>query len=311
MDRESLVQPNRELMFFETDPELAGQLEVPERPEAYGGYADIYHGVWISPEDQRVEVAVKALKDLIPNDKQTDPAELIKRRDTRMKREVFVWRQMEHPNLHPLLGYRSQPQPQLISPWCRHGNLTCYLRKNPRLSRLAKLRLIFQAACGLEHLHAQTPPVCHADIKPENVLVNDFIVAALSDFGLSRVLDAFGGSGFTTSECAKGTYNYIAPELFNEEKPRPTLMTDVYAFGGLILTVMSGKPPFCGLHHPAILYRVMNDQPPKPEDHQDLPISDPLWSLMRRCWNKTPEARPPMQEVLREVSRIYVNSMTD
>lgn len=99
---------------------------------------------------------------------------------------------------------------------------------------------VFQAACGLEHLHAQKPPICHADIKPENVLVNDILQAALSDFGLSRVLDVFGHrSGFTTSEGVKGTYNYIAPELFNDEKPRPTPETDVYAFGGLILNVSS------------------------------------------------------------------------
>ncbi|KIO28104.1 hypothetical protein M407DRAFT_49918, partial [Tulasnella calospora MUT 4182] len=211
----------------------------------------------------------------------------------RMKREVFVWSQIEHPNLHPLLGYRLEPQQWLISPWCRHGNLADYTRKNPGLSRLDKLRLTFQAACGLEHLHAQHPPICHADIKPENVLINDFLRAALSDFGLSRVLDGFGHrTGYTTSDGVKGTYNYIAPELFKGENPRPALQTDVYAFGGLILTVMSGKPPFCGLHHPAILYRVMNDQPPKPENHQDLPLSDPLWGLMRRCWNMTPEGRP-------------------
>lgn len=66
---------------------------------------------------------------------------------------------------------------------------------------------------------------------------------------------------------------------------------------------MSGKPPFCGLHQPATLARVMGDQPPKPEDHPDLPSSDPLWSLMRRCWKKTPAARPTMREVKLEVSR--------
>ncbi|KAG8910435.1 hypothetical protein FRC00_008179, partial [Tulasnella sp. 408] len=82
IERESLVQPTRELMFFETDPELPGQLQVPGLPEACGGYADIYCGLWITPEGQQVEVAVKELKDLIPNDRQTDPAALIQRRDT-------------------------------------------------------------------------------------------------------------------------------------------------------------------------------------------------------------------------------------
>lgn len=60
----------------------------------------------------------------------------------RVARETFVWSRIQHRNLHPLLGYRSQPQPQLISPWCHHGNLSDYLKANPDLSRLDKLTLV-------------------------------------------------------------------------------------------------------------------------------------------------------------------------
>lgn len=130
-----------------------------------------------------------------------------------------------------------------------------YIRENSGLSRRDKLRLvslslltlfllpivavscqIYQTACGLSYLHSQTPPICHADIKPENVLVNDRLEAALSDFGLSLVLEGLGvPSGLTTTERVKGTLNYMAAELFEGEKP--SCASDVYAFGGLILTV--------------------------------------------------------------------------
>lgn len=97
-------------------------------------------------------------------------------------------------------------------------------------------RQIHQTACGLAYLHSRTPPICHADIKPENILVNNQHEATLSDFGLSRVLEGLGvSSGLTTTERVKGTLNYMARELFEGEKPN--LETDVYAFGGLILTV--------------------------------------------------------------------------
>lgn len=72
---------------------------------------------------------------------------------------------------------------------------------------------------------------------------------------------------------------------------------------------MSGKPPFYGLQHPAILYRVIEDQSPRPEDHDSISTSDPLWSLMRRCWDMNPEARPRMAEILNEVS-VSVDSVT-
>lgn len=282
--------------------ELAGTLEFPNRPAITAGYADIYHGFWTSVQGERVEVAIKEFRALIPRDRQSDPEALRRRTETRIKREVFVWSQTKHPNLHPLLGYRSRPQPRLISPWCSHGNLMDYVRENSGLSRRDKLRLINQTACGLSYLHSQTPPICHADIKPENVLVNDRLEAALSDFGLSLVLEGLGvPSGLTTTERVKGTLNYMAAELFEGEKP--SRESDVYAFGGLILTVMSGKPPFSGLREPIIMRRAVQDQPPKPEDHPELPPEDSLWSLMRRCWQQNPGLRPSIQGVMAELSK--------
>lgn len=59
------------------------------------------------------------------------------------------------------------------------------------------------------------------------------------------MLEDFGcPSGFTTSERVKGTFNYMAAELFTAEKPKVTLEADVYAFGGLILTVSPQRQGF-------------------------------------------------------------------
>ncbi|KAG8940204.1 hypothetical protein FRC04_005491 [Tulasnella sp. 424] len=109
-----------------------------------------------------------------------------------------------------------------------------------------KILIIRQAALALAHLHNQTPPICHGDIKPENVLVNDFREAALSDFGVSRIVEDIAvRTGLTTTEQGpKGTYIYTAPEIFDPELLEPndgeakaSCEGDVYAFGGLILTV--------------------------------------------------------------------------
>ena len=65
---------------------------------------------------------------------------------------------------------------------------------------------------------------------------------------------------------------------------------------------MSGKPPFFGLSDVTIILRAMAGEFPKPEDHPGLPPTDPLWGLMRRCWDMSPTARPTMSEILCEVS---------
>lgn len=95
---------------------------------------------------------------------------------------------------------------------------------------------ILQAGYGLAYLHRQTPPICHGDIKPENVLVKDTRVAVLTDFGLSRVLQILDTrTGLTTSGGARGTQCYMAPELLMEDSFKASRESDIYAFAGLIL----------------------------------------------------------------------------
>ncbi|KAG8929025.1 Receptor-interacting serine/threonine-protein kinase 2 [Tulasnella sp. 417] len=105
---------------------------------------------------------------------------------------------------------------------------------------------IHQAGLGLAYLHQRDPPICHGDIKPENILINDSMEAVLSDFGSSRVMDSLADhTGLTTTDGDhRGTLRYTAPELFNPQilggDPSvlvTTCKTDVFAFGGVILTV--------------------------------------------------------------------------
>ncbi|KIO25363.1 hypothetical protein M407DRAFT_75812 [Tulasnella calospora MUT 4182] len=52
---------------------------------------------------------------------------------------------------------------------------------------------ITDAARGLAYHHSLEPPVCHADIKPENILVTHQVTAVLADFGLALLVDHHSG----------------------------------------------------------------------------------------------------------------------
>ena len=55
--------------------------------------------------------------------------------------------------------------------------------------------------------------IIHRDIKPENIFVNDFGYFKLGDFGIARKLE-----NMTGGLSQKGTYNYMAPEVVNNNK---------------------------------------------------------------------------------------------
>lgn len=65
---------------------------------------------------------------------------------------------------------------------------------------------------------------------------------------------------------------------------------------------MTGKPPFHGIkNNLAIIIAVNNDETPAPADHPNLDEHDPLWDLMRKCWDPDPTARPDIGKVIEEV----------
>lgn len=70
---------------------------------------------------------------------------------------------------------------------------------------------------------------------------------------------------------------------------------------------MSNQAPFHGVPQLVILRRILYNEPSKPEDHPGLPAQDPLWGIMRRCWDPLPSSRPTIYEILIEV-RLYDSS---
>lgn len=75
--------------------------------------------------------------------------------------------------------------------------------------------------------------IIHCDIKPPNILVDDYYNARIADFGLAKLL-MMGQSHTLTA--IRGTKGYVAPEWFRNMPI--TVKVDVYSFGVLLLEII-------------------------------------------------------------------------
>src|SRR6185295_7044599 len=141
----------------------------------------------------------------------------------------------------------------------------------------------------------------HRDIKPDNLMLTTMgtkkaLTVKVMDLGLARMVE--DDAGMTESGKALGTPYYISPEQARGVKEL-TPACDLYALGGTLLHVASGKPPFSGETSAVIMSKHLNDPPPNPKALKaDLP--DDLCAILRKLLAKKPEDRYSSADALAE-----------
>ncbi|KAG8998786.1 hypothetical protein FRB90_012235 [Tulasnella sp. 427] len=273
------------------------------REVALGYFADVYEGTMRTVDGAVIPVAIKSLRQVDMQSSRTIEARH-ERLNKRLNRENAVWGRLHHPNILPVLGVCPGTEPLLITPWMRNGSMSSYVRNSSHLAFHDKLDLILGAAQGVAYLHSLNPPICHADIKPGNVLISDDGKnALLSDFGLSLALTILRSPDATTGD-PQGTRGFQAPELMFQT--RRTLSGDVYSFACLILDVLTGHFPYYELAPHLAVLAARNEKMPDPALHPELPESDPLWELMQKCWVYEQYSRPDMDFIVQQARQCSV-----
>ncbi len=96
------------------------------------------------------------------------------------------------------------------------------------LSFAQKLKISYQIAQGICHLHNHENPLVHADLKPSNILFDESFNAFITDLGISK---AIIGKDITCSQAFSA--GYAAPEQINPDISgfKITIKTDIWALG--------------------------------------------------------------------------------
>jgi class 3 adenylate cyclase/WD40 repeat protein/tRNA A-37 threonylcarbamoyl transferase component Bud32/energy-coupling factor transporter ATP-binding protein EcfA2 len=106
-------------------------------------------------------------------------------------------------------------------------------RGHPGLAPSSVLAYLAQAAEALTHLHSQSPPVIHGDVKPGNLILARGGRIKLVDFGLSSAPNG--------SLPRAGTPGYRAPEL--AAGGSLSRASDVYALASTAFALLTGAAP--------------------------------------------------------------------
>ncbi|KAF5961346.1 hypothetical protein HYC85_002555 [Camellia sinensis] len=214
---------------------------------------------------------------------------------------------LRHPNLVPVRAYfQAKEERLIIYDYQPNGSLFNLIHgsRSTRAKPLhwtSCLKIAEDVAQGLAYIH-QTPKLIHGNLKSCNVLLGTDFEACLTDYCLAALAD-LSSSGDPDSE------GYKAPDIRKSSR-RANPKSDVYAFGVLLLELLTGKPPS---QHPFLAPTDMLDWVRAMRD-DDVGEENSLGMLVEVasiCCLTSPEQRPLMWQVLKMTQEIKVSVMIE
>jgi len=234
-----------------------------------------------------------ALK-ILPESFAADPDRL-----ARFQREAEVLAAVNHPHIAAIYGLEDTDSVRALVLELVEGETIADRIARGALSLDEALPIAKQIAEALEAAHEQG--IIHRDLKPANIKVTPDGVVKVLDFGLAKLAEPAGGgqpaaggaqlsmSPTITSPAMMtgvgvilGTAAYMAPE---QAKGREAdKRSDIWAFGCVLLEMLTGQGPFAGDDVSDTLANVLKREP----DWSAVPASVPpsIRALIRRCLAK-------------------------
>ena len=219
----------------------------PDGKIAYGGVGAVFQA-----RDRRLNrvLAIKVLRDIHRRNERVA---------ARFVAEAQVAAQLQHPNIVPIYEVSRQEdgRPYFTMKLVNGRTLASLLDDATTPADRLGFLDIFEAICQTV-AYAHTRGVLHRDLKPENIMVGAFGEVQVMDWGLAGVLR---GDAEPVEEAiprvdplettrqeatldgqVMGTPTYMAPESARGE--RVDCRADVFCLGGILGTILTGRPPF-------------------------------------------------------------------
>ncbi|XP_062027612.1 probable LRR receptor-like serine/threonine-protein kinase At1g63430 [Rosa rugosa] len=223
------------------------------------------------------------------------------------QREVTDLSRLTHENTGKLLGYCSESTPftrMLVFEYASNGTLYEHLHygEGCQFSWTRRMKIVIGIARGLKYLHMELePPFTISELNSSAVYLTDDFLPKLVDFESWKTIIARSEK----NSGSIGSQGAICVLPNSMEARHLDVQGNVYAFGVLLLEIISGRPPYCKdkgclvdwakdyLEMPDVMPHVV-DPELKHFSCDDLKV---LCDVVNLCIHPEPTKRPSMQEV--------------
>ncbi|PCJ60503.1 MAG: hypothetical protein COA79_07970 [Planctomycetota bacterium] len=214
----------------------------------------------------------------------------------RFIREARAQAVASHPGIVSIYDVGTRGNPFIVMEYVDGKTIRDVIKKGGGFALSESCRVMKHIAEALEYAHKKK--IIHRDVKPDNIILDEFDKPRLLDFGLAKLEST---PSTTMVNQIMGTPYYMAPEQISGGTIGPA--TDVYAWGVMLYQLTTGTVPFT---KGDILYHHVNSLPIPPiEMALDIPHS--LNKVILKCMEKEHSERyKNFDEVLKDFESIKI-----
>ncbi|KAL8701451.1 MAG: hypothetical protein Q9201_004903 [Fulgogasparrea decipioides] len=215
-----------------------------------------------------------------------------------LKREIDLLRDLQHQNIVQYLGSNSDDEHfNIFLEYVPGGSVAGMLNSYGQLQEPLIRNFVRQILAGLSYLHGKD--IIHRDIKGANVLVDGKGNIKISDFGISKRVEASAllapakNGGHLHRPSLQGSVFWMAPEVVKQTSY--TRKADIWSLGCLIVEMFTGTHPFPNCSQLQAIFQIGNSfaKPTTPEN-----ISDEGRAFLNKTFEIDHEKRPSADELL-------------
>ncbi|KAL4477046.1 hypothetical protein ABPG72_015359 [Tetrahymena utriculariae] len=210
----------------------------------------------------------------------------------KLMNEVKIFNLLDHVNILKFYNWNeTKNHLWAIFEYSSGGNLLSLIEQDKKLTEPQIKIFAKDLIQGLLYLHSKG--IIYCDLKPSNILLNEYGTLKYCDFGLARqIVDLIQTDEDVKEGSKKGTPYYMAPELFQDDGVY-SYQSDLWSLGCILYELSFGKPPFLSKSFQDLVWLIINKEPEAVEG-----LSSDFHSFVLGLLQKNPLKRLSWSEII-------------